>query len=358
MAELPINLIEFEDAARAMLPQLTFDYYASGANDEITLRANREAYDQIRLYYRVLRDITTRDLRTTVLGQPIAWPVLAAPTAFHGLAHADGEVASARAVCGTGSIFILSTLSNRSIEEVVAQAGGPVWFQLYVYRDRGATRALVERAEAAGCQALVLTVDAQLWGRRERDVRNRFSLPPGLRLNNLLGSEKDALPTNAEGSGLAAYVTSLFDPALSWRDIAWLASITKLPVVLKGIVHPDDGRLAVENGAAGIIVSNHGGRQVDTAPATIEALPRVVDAVGGAIDVLVDGGIRRGTDIVKALALGAKAVAIGRPILWGLAVAGEQGVQTALTLLRAELDLALGLCGCTSVRDVERSLLL
>lgn len=354
----PVNLFEYEELARQNLPRMAYDYYAAGSDDEISLRENRAAWERIPLYFRVLRDISSRSLETAVLGHKIAMPILAAPTAFHKLAHPDGELASVRAVGRHGSILILSTLSTCSLEEVTAAATGPVFFQLYVYRDRGATRALVQRAEAAGCQALVLTVDAQLWGRRERDVRNRFRLPPGLQVKNLLGSEAEVLPENSQGSGLAAYVTSLFDPALSWKDIEWLASISKLPVILKGIVHPDDGRIAAEAGAAAIVVSNHGGRQVDTSPATIEALPRVVDAVQGKIEVLVDGGIRRGTDIIKALARGARAVAVGRPILWGLAADGEEGVHHSLELLRKELDLNMGLCGCTNPSQISSDLLL
>lgn len=354
----PVNLFEYEELARQNLPRMAYDYYASGSDDEISLRENRAAWERIPLYFRVLRDISSRSLETTVLGHKISMPILAAPTAFHKLAHPEGELASVRAVGRHGSILILSTLSTCSIEEVTAAASGPVFFQLYVYRDRGATCALVQRAEAAGCQALVLTVDAQLWGRRERDVRNRFRLPPGLHVKNLLGSEADVLPEDALGSGLSAYVRSLFDPALSWKDIEWLASISKLPVILKGIVHPDDGRIATEAGAAAIVVSNHGGRQIDTSPATIEALPRVVDAVQGKIEVLVDGGIRRGTDVIKALARGARAVAVGRPILWGLAVDGENGVHDSLDLLRKELDLNMGLCGCTSPSQISGDLLL
>lgn len=354
----PVNLFEYEELAREVLPPMAYDYYASGADDEISLAENRAAYGRIPLYYRVLRDISERSLETTVLGHKIAMPILAAPTAFHKLAHPDGEAASVRAVGRHGSILILSTLSTCPLEEVVAAASGPVFFQLYVYKDRGATRALVERAAAAGCQALVLTVDAQLWGRRERDVRNRFRLPPGLKVRNLSGSQLDDLPEDVLGSGLSAYVRSLFDPQLSWKDIEWLASISKLPVVLKGIVHPEDGRIAAESGPAAVIVSNHGGRQIDTSPATIEALPRVVDAVKGKVEVLVDGGIRRGTDVIKALARGAKAVAVGRPVLWGLAAGGEEGVYHALDLLRSELDLNMGLCGCRTPAEIGSDLLL
>ena len=283
-------------------------------------------------------------------------PVIVAPTAFHKLAHPDGEVATARAAGAAGTLMILSTLSTTSIEDVMAAATGPVWFQLYVYKDRGATKALVERAEAAGCSALALTVDAQIWGRRERDVRNRFQLPAGLSVKNLMPAGQEAFPANAQGSGLAAYVASLFDQTLSWKDVEWLCGLTKLPVLLKGIVHPDDARQAADTGAAGVIVSNHGGRQLDTAPATIEALPGIVEAVDGRVEVLIDGGIRRGTDVVKALAYGAKAVAVGRPVLWGLAAEGQRGAEKVLEILRFEVDLAMGLCGCAGVGEITRDL--
>jgi 4-hydroxymandelate oxidase len=231
-----------------------------------------------------------------------------------------------------------------------------VWFQLYVYRDRGATEALVRRAEAAGARALVLTVDAPLLGRRERDVRNRFQLPPELSLCNLSNPELSKLPDCPSGSGLAGYFASLLDPALTWRDLAWLRSITRLPVVVKGVVRADDAARAAEHGASAVVVSNHGGRQLDTAPATIDALPAIADAVAGRCEVLLDGGVRRGTDVVKALALGARAVLVGRPILWGLAVDGAPGVARVLELLRAEVDLALALCGCPDVAQVTRDL--
>lgn len=353
----PINLFDFEAIARAKLPKMTYDYYASGANDEITLREDRAAYERIQLRYRVLRDISKRDLSTSVLGQPISMPVLIAPTAFQQMAHPDGEVASARASGKAGTIMILSTLANSSIEEVMKAATGGVWFQLYVYKDRGATAGLVERAESAGCSALVLTVDAQLWGRRERDVRNRFQLPKGLSVKNLMPAGKDQFPQEIAGSGLGAYVTSLFDPALSWKDLDWLCSITKVPVLIKGVVHPDDARQAHDYGIAGVIVSNHGGRQLDTAPASIDALPAVVEAVDNRVEVFIDGGIRRGTDIVKALAFGVKAVAVGRPILWGLSYSGEDGVSQVLDILRSEIDLAMGLCGCRSVEEISRDLI-
>lgn len=351
-----ISIRDFESVAREKLSVMAYDYYRGGSFDEITLAENDAAYDRIRLYHRVLRDVSQRDLSTDVLGSHISMPVLVAPTAFHQLAHPDGERATARAAAAAGTIMTLSTLSNCSVEDVAASADGPLWFQLYVYRDREATRGLVERAEAAGCTALVLTVDAQVWPTRERDVRNRFHLPPGLQIANLLPTGLDEIHRSDSDSGLAHYVVSLFDPTLDWSDLAWLAGISTLPVLIKGIVHPEDARLAVEHGAAGVIVSNHGGRQLDTSVATIAALPAVAEAVAGRIPILVDGGVRRGTDVLKALALGARAVLVGRPILWGLAANGEEGVARILEILRAEFDVALGLCGCRSCAEVDRDL--
>lgn len=353
----PINVYDFEAAAREKLPQMAYDYYASGAHDEITLRENHAAYDRIKLNYRVLKDISRRDCSVTLLGQQMALPVMIAPTAFHRMAHPDGEIATVKAAGAAGTTMILSTLSTTSIEDVMAAAQGPVWFQLYVYKDRAATAALVQRAEAAGCTALVLTVDAQIWGRRERDVRNRFQLPPGLSVKNLMPAGQEQFPHDVQDSGLAAYVASLFDQSLSWKDVEWLCAASKLPVFLKGIVHPEDARQALDYGVAGIIVSNHGGRQLDTAPATIEALPEIVTAVDNRLDVLLDGGIRRGTDVIKALALGAKAVAVGRPVLWGLAYDGQRGVEKVLDVLRFEIDLAMGLCGCATVAEINRELI-
>jgi len=352
----PINLFDFEDAARERLSAMAYDYYRSGSFDEITLHDNHAAYDRIRLLHRVLRDISERDLSTELFGQRISMPILVAPTAFHQLACPEGEVAAARAAGAAGTIMTLSTLSNRPVEEVMEAATGPVWFQLYVYRDREATRGLVERAQASGCSAIVLTADAQVWGRRERDVRNRFCLPAGLGVANLLPAGFDELKATGSDSGLAEYVISLFDPTLSWADLEWLASITDLPVLIKGIVHPDDAKLAVQHGAHGIVVSNHGGRQLDTSIATIDALPAVVEAVNGRVPVLVDGGIRRGSDVLKALALGARAVMLGRPILWGLAVDGEAGARQVLEILEKEFDIAMALCGCVACDQVDRDL--
>lgn len=352
----PVNLYDFEAAARGRLSTMAYDYYAGGANDEISLRENHAAYDRIPLRYRVLRDVSHRELATMVLGERVSMPVLVAPTAFHGLAHPEAEVATARAAGAAGTILVLSTLSNASVEEVARAASGPIWFQLYVYKDRGATVDLIRRVEAAGFSALMLTVDAPILGRRERDVRNHFHLPPGLSAKSMTAAGMGNLPEGAE-SGLAAYFESLLDPSLSWRDLEWLRSVTGLHILVKGIVRGDDALRAVECGAAGVVVSNHGGRQLDTAPATIDVLPEVVDAAGEKGEVLVDGGVRRGTDVVKAIALGARAVMVGRPILWGLAVQGEAGVLRVLEMLRAEVDTAMALCGCPSVRDIDRDLL-
>ena len=352
-----INITDLGRLARESLPQMAYDYYASGAHDESTLRENRSAFERIKLRYRVMVDVSQRSPETSVLGHRVSMPILIAPTAFHRMACDEGELATVRAAGTSGTIMILSTLSNTGVEEVVAQATGPVWFQLYVYKDRGATRALVNRAEAAGCEALVLTVDAPLLGTRERDVRNRFHLPEGLTIKNMLAEGMGALTQQAGDSGLAAYVAQLLDPALTWADLDWLASITRLPVLVKGIVRADDARRALDHGAAGVVVSNHGGRQLDTAIATIDALPPIADEIGGEATLLLDGGIRRGTDVLKAIALGAEAVLVGRPVLWGLSVGAQAGVERALQILRDELDLAMALAGAPSIAEITDDLI-
>ncbi|MFT3697557.1 MAG: alpha-hydroxy acid oxidase [Kofleriaceae bacterium] len=350
-----VNLRDLEALAKAKLPQMAWDYYASGADDERCLAKNCAAFEAIELYYRVLVDVSRRDLSTKVLGHEISMPVITAPTAFHRLAHDDGELATVRGTGDAGTIFILSTLSNTAVEDVCAAATGPVWFQLYVYKDRKATEGLVRRVEAAGAKALVLTVDAPLLGRRERDVRNRFALPSHLAVQNMF--ELGRVGTTGMESGLAAYVAEQLDASLSWDAIDWLRSITKLPVLVKGVVRADDAKRAVEHGAAGVVVSNHGGRQLDASPATIAALPRIADAIAGST-ILLDGGVRRGSDVIKAIAFGANAVLIGRPILWGLAAGGRDGVAHALGMVRRELDLAMALCGCPNVGTMTRDLVM
>jgi 4-hydroxymandelate oxidase len=352
----PINLSELEERARAVLPQMSYDFYASGANDETTLRENRAAYERIKVLPRMLIDVSARDMSTTVLGEPVSMPILIAPMSLQRLAHPEGEIATTRAAGAARTLTTLATLATTSIEEVMAIATGPAWFQLYVFKDRAITASLVQRAETAGCKALVLTVDVPVPGKRERDVRNRFTLPEHLSLKNLWLAELEELPKAVADSGIAAYAAANFDPALTWKDIDWLAQITRLPVVVKGVLRADDALTAVNHGAAGVIVSNHGGRQLDTTPATISVLPEIVDAIAGAAEVYVDGGIRRGTDVLKAIAYGARAVLVGRPILWGLAVGGEAGVKCVLEMLREEFDLAMALSGCPSLTAITKDL--
>jgi 4-hydroxymandelate oxidase len=352
----PLTVDEYEAMARERMERSAYDYYAGGSGDEQTLAGNRSAFDAIRLRPRVLVDVSRIDLRTTVIGQPIDFPVMLAPTAFNRLAHPDGELAAARAARTCGTIMIGSTLSTCALEEVAGACGGGLWFQVYVYKDRGMTQELVARAEASGYRALVLTVDTPLLGRRYRDVRNNFVLPPGISMRNF-----EAAMTNADRwgahSSFSAYVHDLFDGTLTWDAVAWLRSQTQLPLLIKGVLAADDARIAIENGVDGIIVSNHGGRQLDGAIPSIQALPDVVEAVAGRVDVLMDGGVRRGTDVLKSLALGARAVCIGRPYLWALAAAGEEGVRDVLGMLRDELQLAMALSGKPTINSVDRTLI-
>jgi 4-hydroxymandelate oxidase len=354
----PLNVADFETIARERMDRGAFDYIAGGSGDERTLAMNTSGFDRYVLRPRVLVDMSHVDTSTTVFGERLSMPILLAPTALHRLAHPEGECATARAAGAAGTILCISTVSSIPIEEVAAAATGPLWFQLYVYKDPGITREMVARAERAGCRALALTVDTPRLGRRERDARNGFALPAGVDPANFAAVHHlVAARTAKEGeSPFAAQVTQLFDPALDWKKVEWLRSITKLPLILKGVVTPEDARLAVQAGVAGIIVSNHGGRQLDGAEATIAALPRVVEAVAGAMPVMMDGGIRRGAHVLTALALGASAVLVGRPYLWGLATGGEQGVRDVLGMLRDELELAMALSGRSSVAAIDRSL--
>lgn len=346
----PVNLAELASRAREHLDASALAYFDGGAADELTVAANRADWDALRLWPRVLQPIAPGHIGLQLHGRPLAHPLMLAPVAYQRLAHPEGEIATAMAAAAQGAGMVLSMQSSVSLEAVagVMQGdpdAGPLWFQLAMLGSRAQTLALVRRAEAAGCEALVLTVDAPLHGARDRERRAGFRLPPGVRAVNL--------PSPAQALGLP----ELLAQAASWDDVAWLRAETRLPLWLKGVLHPDDARTAVSLGVDGLVVSNHGGRTLDSCVSTAWALPRVADAVQGAVPLLVDGGIRRGTDVVKALALGAQAVLVGRPQVHALACAGALGVAQMLRLLRDELSIALALCGCSELSDVKRSLL-
>uniref|UniRef100_A0A8D8TQY1 (S)-2-hydroxy-acid oxidase n=1 Tax=Cacopsylla melanoneura TaxID=428564 RepID=A0A8D8TQY1_9HEMI len=347
---------DFEEYALKALPVNTKDYYKSGACAQETLHNNKEAFRRLRIRPRLMRDLSRRSLATTVLGQDVKIPIGVSPAAMQKLAHDDGEIGNASAVGEVGSIYILSTLSTTSIEELAQKTPNTIkWFQLYIYRDREITKNLVQRAEKAGFKALVLTVDTNVFGTRYADIRNKFNMPPHLKLANF-GGNLSQLGNDASSSNLLAYITSQLDETINWNDVTWLKSITSLPIVLKGILTAEDAKIGADMGAAGIIVSNHGGRQLDYVPASIEALPEIAKAVGHRVDVYLDGGIRYGTDVFKALALGAKMVFVGRPALWGLAHSGQSGVRKVLDILINEFDQALALSGCTSVNEIQKGM--
>jgi 4-hydroxymandelate oxidase len=346
---------ELEAAARERLERGVYDYVAGGADAELTVADNLAAWSRLRLRPRVLRDVAAVSTATSVLGVEVPTPVMVAPMAYHRMAHPDGEAASAAGAAAAGAVYVLSTQATMSVEEVAAAAPDAVrWFQVYVVRDRGWTIELVVRAAEAGYRALMLTVDVPLLGNRLRDLRNQFRLPTGLRPAN-------APPTAAfrqrELDVDVLAQAGQFDPSLTPDTIAWLADRSGLPVLVKGILRGDDAVACLDAGAAGVVVSNHGGRQLDTAVATADALPEVVGAVGDRAEVYVDGGIRRGTDVLKALALGARAVLVGRPVFWGLATGGSGGVRRVLDGLAGELQLAMALCGAAAVDDLSRDLI-
>jgi isopentenyl diphosphate isomerase/L-lactate dehydrogenase-like FMN-dependent dehydrogenase len=338
----PLNVFDYEALAASRLGPGAYDYYTGGANDELTLRENVEAFRRLQLRPRVLRDAASPTSATTVLGREVSLPVLVAPVAYQRAAHPDGEIGMARGTRAAGTIMCLSTFSTSSPADVAA-TGVDRWFQLYVPRDAELTRELCRQAAELGFAALVVTVDLPVSGRRERDLRSGWVVPPEF-----------LVPTVGQRGLKPHEFVAQVSPSVTWDDVGALAADTKLPVLLKGILTAEDALLAVEHGVAGIVVSNHGGRQLDGVPATIDVLAEIVDAAGGRIEVLLDGGIRRGTDVVKALALGATAVLAGRAPLWGLAVAGEEGVRHVLELLRAEVELALQLLGCRSPAELTR----
>jgi 4-hydroxymandelate oxidase len=338
----PITVSEYEPLARAAMDPGAWDYYAGGAGDEISLATARDAWDRLRLRPRILLDVAARDLSTAAFGRRLAHPVIVAPMAAHDLAHPDAERASARGAADAGALFTLSTISSVPMEDVAADVPeAPRWFQLYAPADRSACQALVERAAAAGYEAVVVTVDLPLPGNRERDHRSGFVLHLGVHL-------PPDQPTDESG------IIEL--PTLTWDDLGWLRSVCPIPLVAKGVLRADDALRAVDAGCDGIWVSNHGGRQLDTAVAGIDALPEIASAVGDRALLVVDGGVQRGIDILKGLALGADLVAVGRPVLWGLAAGGAAGVQHVLELLRDELSLAMALAGCRTIDEITPDL--
>ncbi|KAJ1662372.1 Hydroxyacid oxidase 1 [Coemansia sp. RSA 1813] len=363
-ANEPVCIDDLEEVAQRVMPSGAWGYYDSGANDEQTKHDNIHAFDQYRLHPRMLRDVSQISTETTVLGERIRTPLGIAPCAMQKLAHPLGEQAMSGAAAEHGSIMILSTYSTTSMEKVMAQAkGNSYWMQLYVYENRQESEKLVRRAEAAGFKAIVLTVDAPVLGRRLVDARNKFIPPPHLRLENFMDPEVANAPEGyppgteySEQETFGAVFGSNGDQSLSWENgIPWLKSITSLPIIVKGVLTAEDTRLAIQHGCAGVIVSNHGGRQLDGALATIDALPQVVEAAGDKIEVYLDGGVRKGSDIFKALALGARAVFFARPALWGLAYGGQKGAKLALDLLQKEFELTMMLTGTRNIAEIDES---
>jgi L-lactate dehydrogenase (cytochrome) len=373
---MAINIDDLRRGAMRRLPRAVFDFADGGAEDERTLRANRADFSRLVFRPRVLVDVSRRDQSTTILGQPVSSPLIVAPTGLAGMLHARGEIVAARASAARNVIFTLSTLGACSIEEVADASDGPLWFQLYVMKDREVTRALVERAQQAGYKALCLTVDLPVLGQRERDLRNGATIPPKITVRNVVDVLRrpgwlrgvwfgpaitfqnfvgSSAALNDSAGTLWQYVNSLNDASVDWDDLAWFRDLWKGPLAVKGIMTGEDARRAVSAGVEAIIVSNHGGRQLDSLPSAIETLPEIVDAVGDRAEVILDGGVRRGSDVVKALALGARACMIGRPMLYGLGAAGQAGVERAIEILQTEIDRTLALVGRPTLADLDRS---
>ena len=367
------SVADLRAVARRRLPLAVFDYLDGAAEDEVTARRNRSAFEEWELVPQVLRDVATVDLRTTVLGEPSSMPVVLAPTGFTGMFHPGGELAVAAAAERAGVPYAVSTLATTSLEDVAARTATPLWFQLYVWRDRGLCRELVARAKAAGYRGLVLTVDTPVPGARERDLRNGLTIPPALTARTVLDGARHPrwwcgllsgrpltfanVSSTSHPTAVMEFVARQFDPTVTWDDIGWVAQAWGGPLVLKGVLSADDACRAADAGAAAVVVSNHGGRQLDHAGATLPALERVADAVGDRLELFLDSGVRRGSDVVKALGLGARAVLIGRPYLYGLAAGGQAGVERALAIIADELRRTLALLGTTAARDLDRSVL-
>ncbi|XP_056162828.1 peroxisomal (S)-2-hydroxyacid oxidase GLO4-like isoform X3 [Syzygium oleosum] len=350
MAGDPVNVNEYQELARQALPKMYYDFFAGGAEDQYTLKENVEAFRRITFRPRILIDVSKISLSTTILGYNVAAPIMIAPTALHKLAHPEGEVATARAAAACNVIMILSYMSMCTVEEVASSCDAIRLFQIYVYKRRDITARLVQRAERSGYKAIVLTVDVPRLGRREADIKNKMVVPQLKNFEGLLSTQV----VSDEGSNVQAFADSTLDASSTWKDIGWLRSITKLPILIKGVLTHEDAIKAVEAGAAGIIVSNHGARQLDYSPATISVLEEVVHAVKGKVPVFVDGGVRQGSDVFKALALGAQAVLIGRPVVYGLAAKGETRVRSVTQRLKDELELTMALSGCTTIKDITR----
>ncbi|MDI1325127.1 MAG: alpha-hydroxy acid oxidase [Algoriphagus sp.] len=333
-----INLFDFEKMAEGKMTKMAYEYVASGAADEFTVRWNRQALDAIKLNPNVLNDISKLDTSVTLFGHKLSYPILVAPTAFHKIMHPEGELATARGAGKAEAIYVVSSFTTTPLEEIKKVATEPFWFQLYVRDDKEFTKNLVQKAESLGCRALCITVDTPVGGARNRQARVSFKLPEGINAPYANGEMIQKMP-------------------LTWKEMEWLISFAKVPVLLKGILHPDDAEKAIEIGASGIIVSNHSGRNLDTVPATIEVLPRIVERVNKRIPILMDGGIRRGTDVLKAIALGANAVLVGKPICFGLASGGAEGVTKTLEILRAEFEMAMALTGRATIASIDQSLI-
>lgn len=350
-----VCLPDFEALARERISPMAYEYISGGAGGELTLGWNEQAFQEIRLRPKVLVDVSNIDTRVNLFGEELAFPILLAPAAYHRLVHKDGELATAQGASAAGATFIVSTMSTTSIEEIAAVSTAPLWFQLYVQPDRGFTKSLIQRAENAGCKALCVTVDTPVIGTRNREMRMKFALPEGLTRPHLEGLQFTAETIHRPREG--EIYASVFDPKMTWKDIEWIRSFARVPVVLKGLMNPDDAEIAVKTGVAGILVSNHGARNLDTSPATIEVLPEIAERVAGQMAILLDGGIRRGTDVLKALALGANAVLIGRSYLYGLGAAGSEGVARVIKILRAEFEMAMALTGKTTIASLDASVL-
>jgi isopentenyl diphosphate isomerase/L-lactate dehydrogenase-like FMN-dependent dehydrogenase len=350
-----LDIKGFEEYAHKQFPKNLTAFFSRGAGDEITLRENASAFDRIKLLPRVLKNVEERSLSTVILSQAIDFPLIIAPMAFQKLVHSDGEIATAKAAQKHNVIMAVSTCSTCSFEEIKSHTNVSPWFQLYIYKDREITQNLIRLAEISGYAGIVLTVDVPLYGKRTKEIRHPIILSSDFEMKNLQNAGLNLKDIAA--NELTGYLSSLLDPTINWNDIAWLRSKTSLPIILKGIMNPKDIQIAIEYNIDVVVISNHGGRQLDTTLSSVDALKLIRDTVNGNMDIILDGGVRKGIDILKALALGTKAVMVGRPILWGLVADGEEGVKRVLNILKSELDLSMALCGYTSINQINEEVL-